>query len=93
MIDKPINPVRRKQASRAMLETLAMAGGYALEDSILLNMVDDLVKPPLSFSEKGVVKKLLLDQGLMKQATPDPLDPELKQWVLTELGRNYLASL
>jgi hypothetical protein len=93
MSNHPINPVRRKQASRAMLETLAMAGGYALEDSILLSMVDDLVKPPLSFGEKGMVKKLLIDQGFMKQAAPDALDPEMKQWVITELGRNYLASL
>ncbi len=93
MMQRPVNPARRKQVARTMLETLAMAGGYALEDSILLSMVNDLVKPPMDLAEQGIQKKLLIDQGFMKEAAPDALDPGMKQWVITELGRNYLASL
>jgi len=89
---KKFNPLRRKQIVRAMLETLSMAGGYALEDSIFLSYVDDLIKPPLDFGEKGLFKKLCIDEGWMR-AVEDSLDPGLKQYVLTELGRNYLASL
>jgi hypothetical protein len=87
-----INPLRRKQAAKAYLESLQMAGGYALEDSRLMSFVDDLIRPPLSFSEHGVVKQMLRD-GKMIKAVTDALDPEMKMWVITDLGRNYLASL
>jgi len=92
MIDHPNNPVRRKQIARAILEALSMAGGYALENSILISYANDIVKPPLTFGEEGVTLKLLKDSGWIRQAT-DALDPGMKQWVLTDLGRNYLASL
>lgn len=87
-----INPMRRKQAARAFLEALAMAGGYALEESILWSYVNDLLKPPLSFGEKGVINKFLKDNGWIREAT-DSMDPGMKQFVITELGRNQLASL
>ena len=87
-----INPLRRKHAAKAYLESLEMAGGYALEDSRLMSFVNDLIRPPLSFAEHGVVKKMLLDKKFMA-AAPDALDEEMKMWVITELGRNYLASL
>ena len=87
-----INPIRRKQIARAFLEALSMAGGYALEETMLFSYVNDLVKPPLDFTEKGMTKKLLMDAKYIREAT-DPLDPGMKQWVITELGRNYLASL
>jgi hypothetical protein len=87
-----INPVRRKQIHRALLEALSMAGGYALEESMLFNYVDDLVKPPLSFAEKGCTTAFLKDQQWIRQVE-DTMDPGMKQWVITELGRNQLASL
>lgn len=87
-----INPLRRKQAAKCYLESLQMAGGYALEDSRLMSFVDDLIRPPLSFAEHGVVKQMLRDNKFIK-AVEDTLDPGLKQWVITDLGRNYLASL
>jgi len=87
-----INPQRRKQITRAFLEALSMAGGYALEEGLLFNYVDDLVKPPLQFTERGCVTHALKTAGLIRNAE-DSLDPGMKQWVITELGRNRLAAL
>jgi len=91
-MNKPVNPNRRKQIARALLETLAMAGGYALEEGALFNFVNDLIKPPMDFGEKGVTTAFLKEQGWIRTAE-DSADPGMKQWVITELGRNYLASL
>jgi hypothetical protein len=87
-----INPLRRKQIAKAYLEALGMAGGYALEDSRLMSFVGDLMKPAPTFAEHGVVKDFLKKGEFMKKTT-DPLDPGMEMWVITELGRNYLASL
>ena len=86
------NPLRRKQAAKALLEALQMAGGYALEDSRLLSFVNDLVRPPLDYAEQGVVKAMLRDAGHIREVK-DELDPGMKMWVITDLGRNYLASI
>lgn len=87
-----VNPVRRRQACRTVLETLAMAGNYALEQSVMLGFVNDIIKPPLNYAEQGVVVAYLKDAGFIR-LVPDSLDKELKQWVIAELGRNFLASL
>lgn len=87
-----IDPLRRKHAAKAYLEALQMAGGYALEDSRLMSFVDDLIKPPLTYAEHGVVKSMLSDGKYIKTAK-DEMDPGAKLWVITDLGRNYLASL
>lgn len=86
------NPQRRKQITRAVLEALSMAGGYALEESTLFSFVDDLVKPPLQYTEKGLATKFLKDGGFIREVA-DSMDPGMKQWLITELGRNQLASL
>lgn len=86
------NPARTKQIRKAALQTLAQTGGYALPVESLWSFVDDLVKPPLTFGEKGVTEKFLID-GQFVRLVPDSLDPILKQCVITELGRNLLASL
>ncbi|MDP3851974.1 MAG: hypothetical protein Q8Q59_15840 [Luteolibacter sp.] len=91
-MNRPINPMRRKQIIRALLDALAMAGGYALEDSLLFGFVNDLVKPPLENEERTVITKFCDDEGWIR-LVPDSMDPGLKQWVITELGRNTLASL
>ena len=88
-----INPLRKKQAAKCYLETLQMAGGYAVEDSRLMSFVDDLIRPPLTYAEHGVAKQDLRNGKYIREATPDALDPGMKQWVITDLGRNYLASL
>jgi hypothetical protein len=87
-----INPLRRKQAAKAYLEALQMAGGYALEDGRLMSFVDDLIRPPLSFSEHGVLKAMLKDGHYIRKAE-DAMDPGMTMWVITDLGRNYLSSL
>lgn len=86
------NPARRKQARRVILETLAMAGNYALEESALLGFVNDRIKPPLNYAEQGVALAGLRDGKYIRKAE-DTLDPEMKQWVITELGRNLLTSI
>jgi hypothetical protein len=87
-----INPVRRKQVRRTLLETLKMAGNYALEESTMWGYVNDLIKPPVNFGERGVTLKELRDGGFIREAE-DTLDPEMKQWLITELGKNLLTSL
>ena len=87
------NPLRRKHAAKTYLEALQMAGGYALEDSRLMSFVDDLMRPPLTYAEHGVIKEMLKKGDYMRRAAPDQMDPEMKMWVITDLGRNYLASL
>lgn len=86
------NPVRRKQVRRTVLETLKMAGNYALEESTMWGFVNDLIKPPLTYGEQGVTLKELRDGGFIREAQ-DTLDPEMKQWLITELGKNLLTSL
>lgn len=86
------NPVRRRQACRTILDTLAMAGTYALEESMLLGYVNDLIRPPLNYAEQGIAMASLKDSGYIR-LVPDSLDKDLKQWVITEHGRNFLASL
>jgi hypothetical protein len=87
-----VNPLRRKQIAKAYLEALAMAGGYALEDSRLMGFVNDLIRPQPTFAEHGVVKAMLKEGQLIRK-TEDALDPGMTMWVITDLGRNYLASL
>lgn len=86
------NPLRRKHAAKAYLEALQMAGGYALEDGRLMSFVDDLIRPPLTYAEHGVVKEMLKKGNYMRPAE-DAMDPGMKMWVITDLGRNYLSSL
>jgi len=92
MSQPTLNPLRRKQVAKALLEALNMAGGYALEESRMFSFIDDLIRPPLSFTEKGATTQMLKDGGYIRPAT-DALDPGMKMWVITDLGRNYLASL
>lgn len=87
------NPLRRKQIAKAYLEALDMAGGYALEDTRLMGFVGDLVRPEPSGEEHAAVKTLLKDGNYIRRAPENPMDKELVEWVITDLGRNYLASL
>jgi hypothetical protein len=86
------NPVRRKQVLRTVLEVLRMAGGYALEEQSMFRMVDDLLRPPLHFGERGpAITDLKMKKFIVM--VPDSLDPELRQFALTDLGKTYLATL
>jgi hypothetical protein len=88
----PQNPVRRKQVLRTMLEVLKMAHPYALEEESMFRMVNDLLRPPLHFGERGVCITQLKTQKLITQIE-DSLDKELRQFALTELGKTFLATL
>ncbi len=88
----PINPVRRKQALRTLLEVLRMAAPYAVEEQAMFKMVNDLLRPPLHFGERGPMLTQLLKQKFMVPVE-DSLDPELRQFALTELGKTYPTTL
>lgn len=87
-----INPARLKQVRKSLLSALAMAGNYAVPVETLWGFVNDLVKPPLTFGEKGGILQWAVKCEYIREV-PDSLDEGLKQYVLTELGRNFLASL
>jgi len=88
----PSNPVRRKQVLRTLLEVLKMAAPYAVEEQAMFRMVDDLLRPPLHFGERGPVLTQLRSQKFIVQVE-DALDPELRQFALTDLGKTFLATL
>lgn len=87
-----IDVMRRKHIRRCFLQTLKTAGDYALEETTLWQHVDDLVKPPTTYGERGVIIKFFKDGDYIR-AVADSLDPEIVQWVITERGKNLLASL
>jgi predicted transcriptional regulator len=87
-----MNPVRRKQVLRTMLEVLKMASPYAVEEQAMMRMVNDLLRPPLHFGERGPSITQLRDQKFIIQVE-DSLDKELRQFALTDLGKTFLATL
>jgi hypothetical protein len=86
------NPARTKLAKKATLEALAMAGNYALPEESLWSYVNSMLKPPAKAEEGAAILEDLKKQEWIR-AVEDTLDPEMKQWVITELGKNVLASL
>ena len=90
-VPTPKNPVRRKQVLRTLLEVLAMAAPYALEEEAMFRMVNDLLRPPLQFGERGPTLTQLRTQKFIVQVE-DSLDPELRQFALTDLGKTFLAT-
>lgn len=87
-----MSPFRKKQVRRAILETLDMAKGYALESLTLQTFVDDQLRPPLGGHEFMDAMNDFL-QGEFVRFVPSSLDQSLKQYVLTERGRSLLQSL
>ena len=86
------SPFRRKQVRRAILETLDMAKGYALESLTLQSFVDDQLRPPMGGDEwREAINEFLL--GEFVRFVPSPLDPLMKQYVLTERGKSALQSI
>jgi hypothetical protein len=87
-----MNPARTKQIRRTALAALEMAAPYALPDQTLWSHVSDLVRPPLSDVERQETEEFLMGRDFIRPVK-DEMDPELKQWVITELGKSLLASL
>lgn len=86
------NPLRIRQIRRAFLQALTYSGGYAVPEEILWSHVDDLIQPPLSYTEKGVTTAFFKAQGDIVNVQSD-IDPGLKQWAITAKGKTTLATL
>jgi hypothetical protein len=89
-----MNSVRKKLIRQTLLETLKHAQGYAVPEESLRPHVDALIRPPLSDAEWNSAITEMADpsRGLIA-AVPSDLDPDLKQWAITERGRTVLATL
>lgn len=86
------NPVRLRQIRRALLSALAMGEGYAIPEELLWGFVDDLVRPPLSYTEKGVTTAFLQENKYIVKVASE-IDPGIVQWAVTEKGKTLLASM
>ena len=86
------NPARRKQVRRVVLEALRHASPYALTREVLESHVNDLIRPPLSFGEWGVTEQFL-EAGKFIAAIRSDIDPDMKLWAITDLGKTLLATL
>lgn len=85
------SPVRKKQVRRAILETLEMAKGYALEQGALEMHVNDLLRPPVEHEEwKESINFLGLGEYI--RIVNNDFDTTMKQWCITERGKTLLRS-
>jgi len=89
-----MNPVRKKLIRQTLLEALKHAHGFAVPEESLRPHVDALIRPPLSNEEwnAAILELSHESRGLIVQV-PSDLDPDLKQWAITERGRTLLATL
>ncbi len=88
----PDNPARRKQVRRIFLEALRHASPYALPVEVLQAHCNDLLRPPMNLAEWGITSAFLCKNGFIVSITSD-IDPDLKQWAITDLGKTLLATL
>lgn len=86
------NPARRKQVRRVVLEALKHASPYALTREVLESHVNDLIRPPLTFGEWGLTEQFL-EAGKFIAPIKSDIDPDMKQWAITDLGKTVLATL
>lgn len=87
-----VNPARRKQVRRVVLEALRHASPYALANEVLREHVSDLIRPPLNLAEWGMTEKWLSDGGFIVRIESD-IDPDMKQWAITDLGKTLLQTI
>jgi len=86
------NPARRKQVRRIVLECLKMASPYALPLETLQEHCSDLLRPPLNFAEWGMTEAFLVKGNFIASIVSD-IDPDLKQFAITDLGKTILSTL
>lgn len=87
-----MNPFRTKQIRRAILETLVMARGYAIENLTLKEHVNDLLRPPVEHDEwKDAINFLALGEYVSRVS--EDADTTLVQWTITARGKTLLASI
>jgi|GEM_PF-2706232 len=88
----PDNPARRKQVRRIVLEALRHASPYALPVETLQSHCNDLLRPPMNPGEWGVTEAFLAKNAFIVSIA-SAIDPDLKQWAITDLGKTLLATL
>lgn len=82
--------IRQQQLRRRVLETLENCDGFALPEKTLRSHVDALERPGPTDEEWQAVVEFLLGAEAIRDV-PNGLDPDLKQYTLTERGRVLLA--
>lgn len=87
-----MNQFRKSDIARSILETLQHAQGYAVPEVGLRPQVSGLVRPPATDDEWTAAIDMLAGREAIA-AIPSELDPELKQWAITERGRVLLKTL
>jgi hypothetical protein len=87
-----MNQFRKSDIARAILQTLKHAQGYAVPEPSLRPQVDGMLRPPAKDDEWSAAIDMLAAREAVA-AIPSELDPELKQWAITERGRVLLATL
>lgn len=87
-----MNPFRKTDIARAILQTLKHAQGYAVPEATLRPQVDGLLRPPANDAEWKAATDMLAGREAIRQI-PAELDPELVQWSITERGRVLQADL
>lgn len=87
-----MNPFRKSDIARAVLQTLSHANGWALPEPSLRPQVDGLIRPPTEDAEWTAAVDMLAGREAIK-AIENSLDPEIRQWAITERGRVLLQTL
>lgn len=89
-----MNPLRRRQLLRTILETLGFAEGYAIPEQQLRVQVDGLTRPPTGDEEWAwAIGELSGPSRNAIKRIEDGLDPELVQWARTERGKILFETL
>jgi hypothetical protein len=87
-----MNPFRKADIARSILETLKHAQGFAVPEASLRPQVDGMLRPPADDAEWTAAVDMLAGRESIV-AIPSDLDPDLKQWAITERGRVLLQTL
>lgn len=86
-----MNPFRKNDIARAILQTLAHADGFAVPEPSLRPQVDGMLRPPATDAEWTAAVDMLAGRESIAPIE-STLDPDLKQWAITERGRVALKT-
>ena len=87
-----MNQFRKIDIARAILQTLKHAQGYALPEETLRTQVAGLLRPPAKDEEWTAAMDMLAGRESITRIESE-LDPELRQFAITERGRVLLQTL
>ena len=85
-----MDTLRKRKATTALLQALALADGYPLADVVVRSHASDYVKPALTDEEWQALTQTCLN-GNMIRKVPSKLDEDLVQYTITERGEAILA--